>query len=218
MTGFLIPDAPLPPARHLRLAIVGPDDCWSAALVEAFARVGRTVERLSSEELTSAGERAHLPDVAFLTIRTSRMPSVVPPLSDALKGVVTVICTTSLQRDESGYFMQPVHGGSATELVSELLPGSRVVGAFQQFGPIHLALAGMGAFETDVPVIGDDREACDAVEELIGEFRGLDPVYAGGLKGAAAIEGLAALIGEATADIGRPVGFRLGSGGIKILD
>ncbi|GAA4020523.1 hypothetical protein GCM10022384_70970 [Streptomyces marokkonensis] len=218
MAGFLIPDAPLPSARHLRLAIVGPDDCWAAALVEVFATVGRTVERLSCEELAPARTRAHQADVAFLTIRTSQMQSVVPQLGDALKGVVTVVCTTSLQHDESGYFMQPVHGGSATELASELLPGSRVVGAFQQFGPSHLALAGMGAFETDVPVIGDDREACDVVEELIDEFRGLEPVYAGGLKGAAAIEGLAALIGEATADIGRPVGFRLSSGGIKILD
>jgi hypothetical protein len=217
MTGSSIPDASLPGARYLRLAVIGPRDEWSGALVEAFAATGRDLTQLSPDILTQM--RAARPfEIVLLTVHTSDLRTALPLLAEALHGVVVVVCTTSLVRDEDGNFMERVAEGSVTRLVSTLLPYSRVVGAFQQFGPDHLTLARMGAFETGVPVVGDDREACDVVEELIDELRGLESVYAGDLGGTASVEGLAAIVSEASQCLGRPVGFRLSTSGIKILD
>jgi predicted dinucleotide-binding enzyme len=63
-----------------------------------------------------------------------------------------------------------------------VLPNSRVVGALPRFNAEHVALASLGALETDVPVVSDDIEAADLVERLIDEIRGFNSVYAGPLR------------------------------------
>jgi predicted dinucleotide-binding enzyme len=94
-----------------------------------------------------------------------------------------------------------------------------VVGPLHQLTAAHLKLAVLGTLETDVLVVGDDREATDLVEALIDELRGLESVYAGPLRTAGAIEGLTVLLREAESKAGHPVGFRLtGGGGLRILD
>jgi hypothetical protein len=57
--------------------------------------------------------------------------------------------------------------GWGHELNCSPSPDSRVIGALQQFGTGHLTFATLGTFHSDVPVIGDDREASDLVEALI---------------------------------------------------
>ena len=118
----------------------------------------------------------------------------------------------------NSFFMEPVPDGGVANLVARILPNSRVVGALQQFTAEHLALGSLGVLETDVPVVSDDIEAADLIEGLIDEIRGFDSVYAGPLRSAAAMEGLAAVISEVARERGGPVGFRLSQTGIKILD
>jgi hypothetical protein len=57
--------------------------------------------------------------------------------------------------------------GWGHELNCSPSPDSRVIGTLQQFGTGHLTFATLGTFHSDVPVIGDDREASDLVEALI---------------------------------------------------
>jgi predicted dinucleotide-binding enzyme len=214
VTSSRIPDAPLPGGRYLRIGVIGPEDGLTTAFVDAFASCGRELVPLSA----SAVQVVEPLDIALLTFRYPDLQSILPGLVRALRDTVVVACASSLTRDADGFFMDPVASGSVTALVDELLPESRIVGAFHQFGADHLALAAMGALESDVPVVGDDREACDAVEALIDELVGFESVYAGGLSAAVATEGLTVVLREAAQWMGRPVGFRLRRDGIKILD
>jgi predicted dinucleotide-binding enzyme len=189
-----------------------------AALVEVFAASGRHVERFTPDALLKERGLSSSFDVAFVTIDSMSLESVLPRLAHVLQGKVVVVCTTSLDSDEHGYFMRQVPKGGITGVAARLLPDSRVVGALQQFSAGHLTLASLGTFQSDVPVIGDDREATDLVEALIDEVHGLESVYTGGLKAADSVEGLASVVNEVARDLGRPAGFRLTINGIKFLD
>jgi predicted dinucleotide-binding enzyme len=208
-----VPDVPLPPPKYARVAVIGQPDLLTTALVEAFTSTGRRVEQFTPD--------APIPrsfEVIFITIDFRSLELVIPKLVHVLADSVVVVCTTSLDSDDHGYFMREVPKGGTTGLVARLLPNSRIVGALQQFGADHIALATLGAFHSDVPVIGDDREASDLVEALIDELRGFTSVYTGGLNVAGAIEGLAAVVNDVARTLGRPVGFQLSPSGIKFLD
>lgn len=112
--------------------------------------------------------------------------------------------------DGSGSYVEPVPFDSVVQLSATLLTGCRVVGALQQFTPEQLSLAASGAFVSDAPVTGDDREATDLVEEVIDMVSGLDAVYMGGLRTAGAVEGLASVVREMAASHALSGGFRLG--------
>jgi predicted dinucleotide-binding enzyme len=214
-----VPESPLPQPQYVRVAVIGQPDALTAALVEAFTAAGRRVEQFTPEALMKEPRGVSRSfEVAFVTIDSRSLESVLPELAHVFAGVVVVVCTTSLDSDEQGYFMRQVPKGGATGLAARLLPNSRVVGALQQFGAEHLTLATLGTFHSDVPVIGDDREASDLVEALIDELRGLESVYTGRLSAADSVEGLATVVNDVARDLGRPVGFRLSASGLKILD
>jgi predicted dinucleotide-binding enzyme len=218
MTTSSVPESPLPPPQYVRVGIVGQFDALMTALVEVFAASGRHVERFTPDTLLKEPRGLSSSfDVAFITIDSMSLESVLLRLAHVLEGKVVVICTTFLDSDEHGYFMRQVPEGGVTGVVARLLPDSRVVGALQQFGPEHLTLASLGTFQSDVPVIGDDREASDLVEALIDEVHGLASVYMGGLEAAGSVEGLASVVNEVARGLGRPVGFRLTVSGIKFL-
>lgn len=124
--------------------------------------------------------------------------------SDA--GPVLIPCVTGLTRDDDGYHMDDVPGGSVVQLLAELLPTWCVVGALQHFTGEQLYAAASDLFVTDVPVTGDDREATDLVEGIIDLVPGLDAVYLGGLRTSSAVEGLAAVVREVAIDPARTGG------------
>jgi predicted dinucleotide-binding enzyme len=219
VTNFSVPEVPLPLPRNVRAAVVGPDSDFSKAIIEAFSTTDRRVDHIMPQQLSSARmplSRSY--DVIFLTVEPSSLEDVLSGHAKLLSELVVVVCTSSVSRDENGFFMNSVTDGSVTNLVARLLPGSRIVGALQQFNAEHLTLGGLGALESDVPVVSDDIEAADLIEGIIDEIPGFDSVYAGSLRSSAAIEGLAAVISEASREFGGSVGFRLSQAGIKILD
>jgi NADPH-dependent F420 reductase len=73
-----------------------------------------------------------------------------------------------------------------------VLPDSRVVGAFHHVSAVLLLDESVEQVETDVLVLGDDREATDLVQALAALVPGMRGVYAGRLRNAHQVEALTA--------------------------
>jgi NADPH-dependent F420 reductase len=82
--------------------------------------------------------------------------------------------------------------GSAAEQAAGLLPDSRVVAAFHHVSAVLLLDPAVERIETDVLVLGDDREATDLVQGLADAIPGMRGVYAGRLRNAHQVEALTA--------------------------
>jgi NADPH-dependent F420 reductase len=83
--------------------------------------------------------------------------------------------------------------GSAAEQAAALLPRSRVVAAFHHISA-KVLLDSDEPDETDVLVLGDDREAKRVVMDLADAIAGLRGIDAGPLRLARWVEGMTAVI------------------------
>jgi hypothetical protein len=82
--------------------------------------------------------------------------------------------------------------GSAAEEAAAVLPDSRVVAAFHHVSAVLLEDESVPEVDTDVLVLGDDREATDAVARLADLVPGMRGIYAGRLRNAGQVEALTA--------------------------
>jgi 8-hydroxy-5-deazaflavin:NADPH oxidoreductase len=94
--------------------------------------------------------------------------------------------------DERGAFALAVAEGSAAEQAAKILPDSRVVAAFHHVSAVLLLDQGVDEVDTDVLVLGDDRDATDEVQALVGEIPRMRGVYAGRLRNAHQVEAFTA--------------------------
>jgi NADPH-dependent F420 reductase len=85
-----------------------------------------------------------------------------------------------------------VEEGSAAQQAAAILAGSRVVAAFHHVSAVLLLDPEVDSLDTDVLVLGDDREATDAVQALVDDIKGMRGIYAGRLRNAAQVEALTA--------------------------
>jgi 8-hydroxy-5-deazaflavin:NADPH oxidoreductase len=114
------------------------------------------------------------------------------PLAAALGGKVVVDCVNPLGFDKQGAFVLAVVEGSAAQQAAALLPGSTVVAAFHHVSAVILEDPEITTVDTDVLVLGDDRDATDLVAALADVVPGMRGVYGGRLRNAAQVEGLTA--------------------------
>ena len=83
--------------------------------------------------------------------------------------------------------------GSAAQQAQALLPESTVVGAFHHVSAVLLQDRELAAVPAmDVLVLGDDREATDAVQRLADRVAGLRGVYGGRLRNCGQVEAFTA--------------------------
>ena len=73
-----------------------------------------------------------------------------------------------------------------------MLPDSKVVGAFHHVSAVLLLDEAVDKVDTDILVLGDDREATDLVQALVGRIPGMRGIYAGRLRNAHQVEALTA--------------------------
>ncbi|MSQ36281.1 MAG: NADPH-dependent F420 reductase [Dehalococcoidia bacterium] len=116
------------------------------------------------------------------------LEALAPQLADRI-----VISTVVPVRFERGPRPIAVAAGSAAEEAAQLLPRSRVVGAFHTL-PAELLLDPARALDADVLVTGDDTEAKQLVSALAAEFAGVRAVDAGPLRYSRFVEGLTVLL------------------------
>jgi NADPH-dependent F420 reductase len=147
---------------------------------------GGHVVGASNEAAAAAG------DVVLVVVPWHGHAELLVELAPVLAGKIVVDCVNPMGFDKQGPYALAVPEGSATQQAAALLPESRVVGAFHTVSAVLLEDPEVESVETDVLVLGDDREATDAVQALADLVPGMRGIYAGRLRNAHQVEALTA--------------------------
>ncbi len=191
------------------IAVLGGTGPQGRGLARRFAAAGlkvvigsRTAERAeaAAEALADVGfvsgaanaDAAAIGDVVLVVVPWDGHKELLEPLVSALAGKVVVDCVNPLGFDKQGAFALAVEEGSATQQAAAILTESRVVGAFHNVSAVLLEDPEVASIETDVLVLGDDREATELVQALADVVPGMRGVYAGRLRNAHQVEALTA--------------------------
>ena len=170
--------------------VIGSRDAGRAqAVAEELRQLATGASIVGTENL----EAARSGDVVFLTFPYEAQKSLLSGLMEELDGktVVNVVAPVAFEKGVARAV--PVEAGSAAEESQALLPGSRVVGAFQNLSARKL-LATDQPLEGDVVVCSDDAEAKAEVMALVGLVKELRFVDGGPLECARYVEALTALL------------------------
>ena len=131
-------------------------------------------------------------DIVVVAVPWSGHAETLRELAPLLADKVVVDCVNPLGFDDRGPYPVVVAEGSAAQQAQRLLPGSRVVAAFHHVSAVLLLDPEVRGVDTDVLVLGDDREAADQVIALAGTVPGMRGVFAGRLRNAGQVEAFAA--------------------------
>jgi 8-hydroxy-5-deazaflavin:NADPH oxidoreductase len=131
-------------------------------------------------------------DVVLVAVPWDGHDALLTSLRDQLTGKVVIDCVNPLGFDKQGPYALPVDEGSAAQQAAKLLPESRVTAAFHHVSAVHLADLSIAEMDTDVLVLGDDREATDLVRGLADAIPGMRGVYGGRLRNAHQVEAFTA--------------------------
>jgi NADPH-dependent F420 reductase len=193
----------------LTIAVLGGTGPQGRGLARRFAGAGltvvlgsRTAERAAeaAASLADAGavrgatnaEAAAAGDVVLVAVPWEGHRELLSALAPELAGKVVVDCVNPLGFDKQGPYALAVEEGSAAQQAAAVLPGSRVVGAFHHVSAVLLEDPSVTAVDTDVLVLGDDREATDLVQALASAVPGMRGVYGGRLRNAHQVEAFTA--------------------------
>ncbi len=133
-------------------------------------------------------------DVVIVAVPWDGHGDLLKGLATALADKIVVDCVNPLGFDKLGAFVLDVEEGSAAEQAAALLPDSIVIGAFHNVSAVKLEDPEVTEVDTDVLVLGEgeNREACDLVQDLAGVIPGVRGVYGGRLRNAHQVESLTA--------------------------
>jgi NADPH-dependent F420 reductase len=137
-------------------------------------------------------EAAQAADMVVVAVPWEGHGALVESVADVVADKIVIDCVNPLGFDKQGAFALEVAEGSAAEQAAGLLPRSRVVAAFHHVSAVLLLDPAVDTLDTDVLVLGDDRQATDAVQALVDEIPGMRGVYAGRLRNAGQVEALTA--------------------------
>ncbi|HEY0496011.1 MAG TPA: NADPH-dependent F420 reductase [Kutzneria sp.] len=137
-------------------------------------------------------ETAAKADVVLVAVPWDGHGELLASLREALAGKIVIDCVNPLGFDKQGPHALHVEEGSAAQQAEALLPDSRVTAAFHHVSAVHLVDPAVESVDTDVLVLGDDREATDLVRALADTVPGMRGVYAGRLRNAGQVEALTA--------------------------
>ncbi len=131
-------------------------------------------------------------DVVLAAVPFDAHEKTLADLVDVLDGKIVIDCVNPLGFDKKGPFVLDVDGGSAAEQAQAILPGSHVIGAFHNVSAVILADLSITDVDTDVLVLGEDRDDVAVVTQLADRIPGMRGLYGGRLRIAAQVEALTA--------------------------
>lgn len=200
-----------PEASTLVVGILGGTGDQGRGLARRFALAGQQVvlgSRSAERAAAAAGRLPGVPaggvrgadnagcaaaaDLVVVAVPYDGHRALLEELREPLHGKIVVDCVNPLGFDKQGAYPLTVAEGSACQQAQAVLPGSRVVGAFHHVSAVLLLDEAVGSLDTDVLVLGDDREATDTVQALAGRIPGLRGIYAGRLRNAGQVEAITA--------------------------
>ena len=162
--------------------VIGSRD--AARAQASAAEIG--VEGASNEDCAAAA------DVVIVAVPWDGHAATLESLRAPLAGRIVVDCVNPLGFDKQGAFGLPVPEGSAAQQAALLLPDSRVVAAFHHVSAVLLLDETVASLDTDVLVLGDDREATDIVQAIAARIPGMRGIYGGRLRNAGQVEAFTA--------------------------
>jgi NADPH-dependent F420 reductase len=168
--------------------VIGSRDADRAAGIatELAEATGGTVSGADNAAASAQGE------VVVVAVPWEGHHALLADLAPQLAGKVVVDCVNPLGFDKQGAYALPVEEGSAAEQARALLPDATVVAAFHHVSAVLLEDPAVDSVDTDIMVLGDDRDATDLVQALAGSIPGVRGVYAGRLRNARQVEALTA--------------------------
>ena len=131
-------------------------------------------------------------DVVVVAVPWDGHADLLRALAAELAGKVVIDCVNPLGFDKQGAYALDVPEGSAAEQAAAILIESTVVAAFHHVSAVLLEDPEVASVDTDVLVLGDDREATDLVQDLAAVMPGVRGVYGGRLRNARQVEALTA--------------------------
>ena len=206
----VMPSSPILP--KLNIGVLGGTGPQGRGLGLRFAKAGHSVVLGSRSEqraqdsaaelaplvsggsLTGAGNElaATGRDIVIIAVPWEGHADTLRELAPTLVGTVVVDCVNPMGFDKQGAYALPVAEGSAAQQAAAILPESSVVAAFHHVSAVLLLDPEVHSVETDILVLGDDREATDLVQALADSVPGMRGVYGGRLRNAGQVEALTA--------------------------
>ncbi|MCW2621982.1 MAG: reduced coenzyme oxidoreductase [Frankiales bacterium] len=196
-----------PDVSGLSLAFLGGTGEQGRGLARRFALAGhkvilgsRSAERAAAAAEGLPGDASGLDnesaalaaDIVIVAVPWEGHKELLQGLATALTGKIVVDCVNPLGFDKQGAYALPVEEGSAAQQAEIVLPDSRVVAAFHHVSAVLLLDETVDSLDTDILVLGDDREATDLLQALIARVPGFRGIYAGRLRNAHQVEALTA--------------------------
>lgn len=169
--------------------VIGSRNADRALSAAEEIRVAAGVGHVSGASNHACADQA---DVVLVAVPWDGHGDTLASLREPLDGKIVIDCVNPLGFDKQGAFALPVQEGSAAQQAAALLPDSRVTAAFHHVSAVLLADLSVSELDSDVLVLGDEREAIEvvcALAEMIPGFRG---VYGGRLRNAHQVEAFTA--------------------------
>ena len=197
----------LPDVSSLRIGVLGGTGDQGRGLARRLAMAGRVVtvgSRDAARAEQAAAEIGHgvlgagnaecatSSDVVIIAVPWEGHKATLESLRDELEGRIVVDCVNPLGFDKQGAYALAVDEGSAAQQAASILTGSRVVAAFNNVSAVLLLDASVDSIDTDVLVLGEDREATDIVQAVVEQIPGMRGIFAGRLRNAHQVEALTA--------------------------
>ena len=139
-----------------------------AAQVGARARAG------------TPAEAATFGSVLVFAVPYSAMPELGQSLAGLLKGKIVIDASNPIANRDGAIVEQANAGGGGGLMTAKLLPGARVVRAFNAVPAAEMAREHETPGKVGMPIAADDRDAIETASRLIREI-GFEPVLIGGL-------------------------------------
>ena len=146
------------------------------------------VSDLLAETGTSISHSAEGVDIVISTLPHAAASSLLPGFG--LEGKVVIDASNPLSWDGGPVHSPPEGFASGAAHLQSLMPGVRIIKAFNTFGAEHSPLAAKGTRALDHFIVGDDQDAKQVVSELLKSMN-MRPIDLGPLRNAATLEHLA---------------------------
>lgn len=199
-------------AGKLRIGVIGTGRV-GGALATVWAKAGHELmlssRSLEDDKVLAAKLGAHVRagtprdaasfgDVVLISVPYGALPEIGKTVGELLKGKIVIdTCNPFVNRDgEIATWAREKGAGIAS---AELLPGARIVRAFNAIGFARMATAHEQPGKIGMPIAGDDKQAIETASRLVREI-GYEPVLVGGLEMGRYLMPGTPLAGERTAD------------------
>jgi predicted dinucleotide-binding enzyme len=137
------------------------------------AQIGSNAKAGTPQEAAAFG------DVLIFAVPYSALPELGQTLATAMRGKVAIV-TANPSPARDGAIVDEARAQGAGLLSARLLPGARIVRAFNAVGAARMGAVHETPGKVGMPIAGDDKEAIEIASRLVRDI-GFEPVVVGNL-------------------------------------